>query len=955
MPSLISNVRQAADGVAVRYDITLRPGDIGTNPTASLAGMIKYLRHRTNALQEAEFELSRICDELDAILPFAHLTEEGWDGGKAGLIAALQEDQVKGLARWLDSWFIAAANGCFPALERLTEDIGLPPIGQSLLDRARTATVGLTRRDFNLLQPMLEAGIAGIDLGGSVLPDQATRNRLSLLLLRVAVESKAEDPVADPLFDRARQGDWPLAVVALQARLRRLRGTGDVSAVLDPYTIDDAADPDLAIELIMSAQDRGPTEYPVQLAERALDAIPRFRTAFEVFDGLVTHVPAEIWLATAQRGIKTRNEADFNRAMELVEAADDFSEYFLGQSSLTKASGAEVFNHPAEVRFAALREAGRHLVWTDDAIPAALDAYRQALQLRPDDPEALFGYADALQLLAWESPLGDIRGDLLEVLGKIEKAFENGVITPELSWGFLAESNLRQLLGRDAKPEARHQNWLAFMASVRGVLYQPTDWRRWSSLAGAARELNLFRVALAFAKHAFALEDNLKTQGDLVVHLTNAGDHGGATALRAPETRYDKAVVAYAWLYSGDPRNAVEIFSAIDLKDENGWAGTAYVTALVLTDDFQKAKEEVDSLHQQWSGRQDEGTGIEVEAFWNFINGDFEKACKALSAMVEPSDDSTVYLALFEFLTGRQQEGTARLKQLFATTSDLRLLRGWQMVSRPEFIKVTLHYSVTPPPLEMFDALVDKRIAELAVGMTAFREMTEAVAKDAADMAIPKGCKPLGQMLLRLIDGDPDRANGDIGEAKSAVEEADWTLATALCAAWNTDATKKEPTAEAEEEAAEHEDPSAAPSDGAAKSIEMKLPASWFAGHDDPVKTHPIFLRYLPEARIRFSAIPAVRVVTDATLEPDGYLMQCEGAEPAVGLMAAGQSYLAAEVAEFLGLGTRATPVDENTVAVPAEMGLSPLATLLHRTAAEMVVRRLEQLVRDGAPEKPAS
>ena len=53
------------------------------------------------------------------------------------------------------------------------------------------------------------------------------------------------------------------------------------------------------------------------------------------------------------------------------------------------------------------------------------------------------------------------------------------------------------------------------------------------------------------------------------------------------------------------------------------------------------------------------------------------------------------------------------------------------------------------------------------------------------------------------------------------------------------------------------------------RPVRVELPPSWFAGMNDPLNEHPLFLRYLPELRLRSrTTIPPVQVSTDDGLEP---------------------------------------------------------------------------------------
>jgi hypothetical protein len=62
------------------------------------------------------------------------------------------------------------------------------------------------------------------------------------------------------------------------------------------------------------------------------------------------------------------------------------------------------------------------------------------------------------------------------------------------------------------------------------------------------------------------------------------------------------------------------------------------------------------------------------------------------------------------------------------------------------------------------------------------------------------------------------------------------------------------------------------------RTVQLKLPGSWFREYDDPVREHPLFLRYLPEMRLRLSwDAPPVSVVAEEALEPDGYQIRVSG------------------------------------------------------------------------------
>ena len=196
-------------------------------------------------------------------------------------------------------------------------------------------------------------------------------------------------------------------------------------------------------------------------------------------------------------------------------------------------------------------------------------------------------------------------------------------------------------------------------------------------------------------------------------------------------------------------------------------------------------------------------------------------------------------------------------------------------------------------------------------------------------------------MLLTVISGDRRRAPELLAAAKGELPERDWALAKSLCE--SPKPTPVETTSSAEEQASDNWD-QMQPMDTPAP-IQLYLPASWFSDHDDPVKTHPIFLRYLPEARVRNSSIPRVDVKADYDLEPGGYKITIEGGQTETGKVEPNSTYFPSDSLALLGLAPETTtPLNDRTVAVWRDGQLTPLAELLGMTPVEFVVRRLESM-----------
>jgi hypothetical protein len=128
-------------------------------------------------------------------------------------------------------------------------------------------------------------------------------------------------------------------------------------------------------------------------------------------------------------------------------------------------------------------------------------------------------------------------------------------------------------------------------------------------------------------------------------------------------------------------------------------------------------------------------------------------------------------------------------------------------------------------------------------------------------------------------------------------------------------------------------------------ALRLLLPPSWFAGHEDPVATHPIFLRYIPEARLRTEGMPGVRVSTDEELEPDGYRVLSGIEVLETGRVDPSGRYTATESAPLATSDTssvRWAEVVPGIVAVPLAVDPALPGELFLMAADEVVVRRAE-------------
>jgi tetratricopeptide (TPR) repeat protein len=129
--------------------------------------------------------------------------------------------------------------------------------------------------------------------------------------------------------------------------------------------------------------------------------------------------------------------------------------------------------------------------------------------------------------------------------------------------------------------------------------------------------------------------------------------------------------------------------------------------------------------------------------------------------------------------------------------------------------------------------------------------------------------------------------------------------------------------------------------------LQVAMPAQWFEDHVDPINDHPLFLRYLPEMRLRErTPLPPIQVGAEVSLDPDRYQVFALGemvdesrADPA-------SLYAAPEALRFLGPTlTEAAERDEDSglMRIPESAADDPggLRGLLTMPAIEVATRRI--------------
>ncbi|RZU75499.1 hypothetical protein EV384_4043 [Micromonospora kangleipakensis] len=150
-------------------------------------------------------------------------------------------------------------------------------------------------------------------------------------------------------------------------------------------------------------------------------------------------------------------------------------------------------------------------------------------------------------------------------------------------------------------------------------------------------------------------------------------------------------------------------------------------------------------------------------------------------------------------------------------------------------------------------------------------------------------------------------------------------------------------------------------SPNAAPEIVLELPSSWFKDSQDPVNDHVLFVRHLPELRLRLSwEVPRVRVVADGGLEPDGYRISFDGelvedarVDPSVRYCSTGA--LTFMPSDLRSLAKQDAALDRYELPARSVLEEGGLAELLTMSAVEVVVRRVGEVAKQVAEREGAN
>ena len=1025
MSSLAEAIRQAGERMRTELgvdadlqDVTRRVGDMQTLAEAvSTARQLLGLRRR--ALEKAQSTVAQLSDtviHLARVLPF---TEEGWPERRAALLAQLDAGLPKAVAAWLDHWFTAAGDRRLDALARLREDVVLPAGAALVHDRALAAEVGLNQGMWVLASPMLRVGVSGLDLAGRRVPDIGTSERLRLLLARLALSEQLLDE-ANGLLETGDDADGTAARLALRARLARARGeTADADALREQAQELDPRDLDVTVELVHRARQENELHSALDAARVAVDALLSLADVEVDFGRLITP-PAELWVAAAERSVREGDKSGAAHLLDQALAWMDWTDHELGAVIYEARAELAATDHD---RRRALVTAGEHRLNAYQMERAQLD-FEAASTGEVTDPDevrdlesARLRWADTVCVLAWPRPVSAVHAELEKALYTVLTAQTRIDVSTSESWSYQTETLLRHQLARNFGPERPHHLWAALLAAARAAALDPAQSFRWLTVAEAALELNMFRVGETAARRAYQLQRNENTLAGHVQALVNVGSYDAALERPADaDDAWSQCVRGYALLRMGDCAGSIQLFENAVIDPAWVWAWTTYVSALVIREDFERARRESKSYSRALTTNSGDRYTLLAALFDARIHGDFALSLQLSqefrSLAGDRDDEANDEVGQALVLTG-DSSGWEFIADSISRSPTRNKLAGWEQVTRPVLQALVaahglapLDFSILEPTLSTVRQGLDHSatpVAELRnaedqagdIPVAAYAAvLTEAVLEsvDVADVADlervlqPLTTFPAEAAALRRYGLDRLARAERSASARAAVDDAVSGRASAA-----TDTLRKilmeaptevsallqgETTGEVPEsildvlrklgEEPEHVEAvqdvlaslGADPDGEQAPGYQFKLllPKSWFTGVEDPVREHPLFVRFLPELRRRADwTVPPVSIAARYELEPADYRVVADDDVLASGSVDPGLRYCADDALNLLTPGVRSDPRTHWTPhgwGIPADLfDGDPEASgeLFTMPAAEVIARVFGDVVRTSA------
>ncbi|MBU2667811.1 hypothetical protein KOI35_30300 [Actinoplanes bogorensis] len=855
--------------------------------TAQLATTHDHLRkvrrsvkERLVMVDEARIRLASVLPLIEQLMQIWRFTPYGWPETRRKLLAALESENLAGVGPWLEFAWAALAEGRSDSLTRLLSDVPLPDGAQALTERATAAAVGLRLRDLSPVEEFLVRGRAGVEVGGQITPPGQTRASLIELQLRLAATDGRWRDVDVLLADLDRCSPEAETSVyrAMISRLNNSAPAEDADGNPSDLT---GSSLEVGAEIIARARQQKDNDEWVRSAHQTIEGLPTLADVRSELDRLILPVP-ELWWAVAVRATREGDSATASAALDTASTQAGPSDYVLDAHICQTRASLE--NQPDETA-RLLVQAGLDWVSYGD-VENARSAYERALSefgstaSRQEVAQCQMRLSDCVIALAQDKAASAFEQQIRDGLARLDESRQ--VFDGDLgsySWCYMTEAQGRDYIARLMIPDRSEQQWLAFSAALRAVAYDLDSGDRWQLLASTADSLDMNAVALwasALAEERDPSESVISTR---ISVLCNTGNYSDALERldRMPADAWSAAIRANCLLRIGSAMRALDTYGEIVLDPIMTWAWSQYLMTSVIARDQRKVHNLARQLEDALESRSEEFEVLIAGAIAKLVVDAPRDVIMILSEAVDTAtgsdlQDALQITAIARFVDGDPATGLATLREWVAAISPMIAATEWRMVTRPLLEAFMEMRRLPRPDVTEIEALIDATTRPSSTD-----PMSDARAVASRATTSPDVVDAAVSLLAAVVEVTEDSTNGS---ALAALPER-----------WGAEKRRMEEQRSVRRPPFEtmKPDESEGQSDDRAwnePDIRLSLPTSWFDGHDDPVSTHPLFRRALPEARaVADWALPSVAIRASDELEPDGYSLQVANEVIAVGQM----------------------------------------------------------------------
>ncbi len=510
-------------------------------------------------------------------------------------------------------------------------------------------------------------------------------------------------------------------------------------------------------------------------ARTAIAAAESLDEADEQVARLLDPVPAEIYLALAERALATDEPDLAKRSLEHATTTA-LNEAVRGEAHDQLAALAQHAGDGEQERTERLAAA---IAWDRaERADRALASAAALVVLDPQHAEARCRVASSLILLSWATPkeiaLPQLRR-ALEVNEPVAAIVEAQALQLTdrdwlRAWALWNEGSARRRLAAfDGEPRADHR-WRALLAALRTVAVVPTNGSMWTGLADAAFELDLLSMAELAAGKATRLDPSRDKIAQHVRALANLGEFERALdVLGDPTNPFEWNMQAHVRVRLGQARTAAAVFDAHRPEPDSQWARLSHVTSLLLVDRRAEAVAAAKDLDASLRARLSETEIRSVAARESLILGNDERV-EALTTDLRASGEhnSDFELAVVRTVQGRHLDAASLFASYVRSFTSQDDVACWEHIDLDVLALVLADRGDPLPDLSEAQRELDELRTRSVARRDPLAEL-DLADSDGADDTSVAAAKDVGRTIVAVAGDDLQAVEAGIGRLDAAL------------------------------------------------------------------------------------------------------------------------------------------------------------------------------------------